>query len=128
MIRRLAVLLLASFAIVGCGPECPGGPPLAADHRATTAPGTAVGLSLVEYAGVCGAALDMAALDLDPTMPGAQPSITTDAGSYMLDSRGDVWFLPAPGFSGEATTAYTIGDMEGQVSDPARIVVTVNAD
>ena len=77
----------------------------------------------------CGAAsLDVHSVDLDPSTPGAQLSITTDQGGYMLDDFGEVHFVPARGFSGQAMTPYTIADSDGLVSAPALILVTVEAD
>jgi hypothetical protein len=124
-----AAILFASIVATGCGPQCTAGPPLADDDRAITTRGTPVGLSILANDVACGAtSLDLHSLDLDPTTPGTQLSITTDAGGYMLDCLGDVRFVPAHCFSGEATTPYTIADSDGQVSQPARILVTVKAD
>ena len=126
-------LVIATIVAAGCGsesaPECPAGPPIAADDRGLTARGTPVGLSLVANDVACGgASLAIGSLDLDPATAGAQQWLTTDAGGFLLDCTGDVWFSPMPDFRGDAALTYTITDSEGQVSAPARVVVTVGAD
>ncbi|HMF43010.1 MAG TPA: Ig-like domain-containing protein [Polyangia bacterium] len=130
LILPAAAIISFAFAFTGCGSQqCPAGPPIAADDRAITGPEMPVALPIVVNDDACGtAALDLQAIDLDPSAPGMQLSITTDQGGYMLDNLGDVHFVPAAGFSGEAMTTYTIADSDGQVSAPARILVTVQAD
>jgi hypothetical protein len=124
-----AAIAFAAFAFAGCGRECPSGPPVASDDLAITGMNKPVGMPIVANDTACGTtSLDIHSLDLDPATPGTQLSIMTKAGGYMLDCTGDVHFVPADGFMGEATTPYTIADTDGQVSEPAHIIVTVQAD
>jgi hypothetical protein len=130
LILSAAAIISSGFGFTGCGSgPCPAGPPIATDDRAITGPATPVGLAITANDDACGAALlDVRSIDLDPSTPGTQLSLWTDQGSYMRDDLGDVHFVPAQGFSGEAMTSYTIADSDGLVSAPARILVTVRAD
>ncbi|HXU04918.1 MAG TPA: hypothetical protein VN903_28345, partial [Polyangia bacterium] len=71
------------------------------------------------------ASLDADSIDLDPSTPGTQRSVMTNEGGYMLGLLGDVTFVPADGFLGDAAIRYTITDSDGLVSEPAHILVTV---
>jgi hypothetical protein len=70
-------------------------------------------------------------VDLDPTTPGRQPVRTTADGTFTAATDATdatdatVTFKPADGFSGRATTAYTVADSLARVSRPATITVTV---
>lgn len=105
------------------------GLPVADDDRATTDQETPVSFALTANDITYGqASLDVASLDLDPATPGRQDRIATAFGNYVVDGMGNVSFTPAPGFSGEASTPYTIADSLGRVSGPARIIVTVKGN
>jgi mannan endo-1,4-beta-mannosidase len=70
--------------------------------------------------------LNFKSIDLDPSTPGVQSTITTSLGTYSLQSGGNVNFQPASTcVSGTASTPYTIKDSDGRVSNPADIEVTV---
>jgi mannan endo-1,4-beta-mannosidase len=118
--------LLAAFAFAGCGTRCPSGPPIATDDRAITGRATPVGLPIIANDDAYGkASLDADSIDLDPSTPGTQRSVMTNEGGYMLGLLGDVTFVPADGFLGDAAIRYTITDSDGLVSEPAHILVTV---
>jgi hypothetical protein len=128
-LTRAAAALSAALAIAGCDGDLATDPPLAADDVAATRPDEQVVLSLmVNDVAVAPATLDVSSLDIDPATPGAQWWITTDAGRWLLDCSGDVLYVPAPGFTGQASTPYTIADSLGRVSAPAHIVVTVKGE
>ena len=65
-------------------------------------------------------------MDLDPTTPGQQKTLTTANGTYTLQSGGNVNFIPASQcVSGSISTPYLVKDSLGRLSNPANIVVTV---
>lgn len=66
-------------------------------------------------------------VDLDPSIPGIQTSITTAEGVWTLDiASGVVTFDPAPNYFGTATIIYTLCDPSG-ACDTANITFVVNA-
>ncbi|MBA5630499.1 lectin-like domain-containing protein [Moheibacter lacus] len=82
-----------------------------------------------------GQSVVVSSIDLDPTTPGIQASITTAEGVWTVNhTTGDVTFTPASGFIGIATLPYTVQDdytLDGNpspgTSSPKNISVTVNA-
>jgi len=125
-IPAAAGIFLALVAIAGCNSDDDAGAPAALDDRAATDRDAPVGLSLIANdVAQPPAALDVASLDLDAATPGAQPHLAIAAGDFLMDCLGDVRFVPAPGFSGEATAEYTIADDRGRRSAAARIVIAV---
>jgi len=85
--------------------------PVAGDDTATTAAGTPVTINVLtndnEYD--AGQSLVEGSIDLDPSTPGIQTTITTAQGTWTV-SGGVVTFTPAPGFVGTATLSYTVQD------------------
>jgi mannan endo-1,4-beta-mannosidase len=67
-------------------------------------------------------------IDLDPTTPGQQTSLTVPGGTFTLATDGTVTFAPVTGFHGRAVTSYTITDPPGTLSNVATITVTVKPD
>ncbi|MFD0862551.1 Ig-like domain-containing protein, partial [Sungkyunkwania multivorans] len=74
-------------------------------------------------------------VDLDPSTPGIQNSISTAQGTWTVDASGNVTFTPNAGFTGEATLDYTIQDDYVQdgtpvpaTSNPATLTVTIIPD
>lgn len=71
--------------------------------------------------------LELESVDMDPSTPGQQTSITTAFGTYSLQSGGNVNYQPAGQcVSGTISTPYTIKDNKGRISNPAEIEVTVS--
>ena len=100
-ILSTTALLVACFAIVGCGSESLAGAPVAGDDRAITGRDTPIVLPLlVNDEATSPSTLDVGSLDLDPAAAGIQQHRTTEAGDYLLDCLGDVRFVPTPGFRG----------------------------
>jgi len=64
-------------------------------------------------------------VDLDPTTPGIDNTLTTADGVWTVDATGLVAFAPAPGFEGVATVPYVVTDADGNISLPANVSVTV---
>ena len=69
--------------------------------------------------------LDVASVDLDPTSPGRQTSLTvTGQGVWTVDNSGKVTFTPAPGFTQDPTPIpYTVSNTAGKVSNVATITI-----
>lgn len=85
----------------------------------------------VEYD--AGQNLVISTIDLDPSTPGIQASITTADGTWTVNhTTGDVTFVPVNGFVGTASIPYTIqddftldGNLSPGTSSPKWITVTV---
>jgi uncharacterized repeat protein (TIGR01451 family) len=73
-----------------------------------------------------GTTLNSSKIDLDPSTPVQDSSITVAGGVFTLEADGTIKFVPTPGFVGTATASYTIQDSLGQVSNPATVTVTVS--
>jgi|GEM_PF-1573156 len=111
--------------------------PVAQDQTATTDEGVPVMVNVItdaiEYD--AGQQIVVSSIDLDPSTPGIQNTITTAEGTWTVNhTTGDVTFIPVPGFSGVATIPYTIQDnytLDGNpspgTSNPKTISVTVAA-
>ena len=69
--------------------------------------------------------LDITAIDLDPSTPGIDSTLTTADGAWSVDAAGVVTFAPVAGFEGLATIPYTVSDAFGLVSAPSTLSVTV---
>jgi len=69
--------------------------------------------------------VDITTIDLDPSTPGIDNTITTAEGVWTVDPTGVVTFDPAPGFEGVASIPYSVEDDDGNMSLPANIDVTV---
>jgi uncharacterized repeat protein (TIGR01451 family) len=73
-----------------------------------------------------GAVLVPGTIDLDPTTPGQQTTVTVPGqGTWVLNPDGTVTFTPVAGFTGTATIPYTIEDNYGQVTSPAIIAIDI---
>jgi len=64
-------------------------------------------------------------IDLDPATAGQQKSVDVTGGTFALQADGTVLFTPASGYHGPASTAYTIKDKLGRVSNVATLSVVV---
>jgi large repetitive protein len=69
--------------------------------------------------------IDEATVDLDPLTLGIQNTITTLEGIWSVDNLGNVTFIPAQDFNGDATITYTVNDNEGGISNTANLTVSV---
>ena len=102
-------------------------PPVATPDTTTTPLNTPVTLNPANNdTPKTGATLNNSSIDLDPSEPGVQTTITVAGkGTFTSDPTGKVVFTPVTGFVGTATTPYTIQDNFGQASNPAALTVTV---
>jgi hypothetical protein len=128
--RIAAVVFTLATLALGCGEgEMPGegSPPLAAPDSAITDLDTPVLLHPTATDVAADVCLAAQTVDLDPSTSGQQTSYATTAGTFALAAGGDVLFAPAVGFSGEATATYVVADVDGRLSNPADMFVTVRA-
>jgi hypothetical protein len=72
--------------------------------------------------------IERGSIDLDPITPGVQATSTVFGGIFTAQRNGTVLFAPAPGFSGNTQTSYTVTDSRGKVSNAALLQVTVAPD
>jgi CshA-type fibril repeat protein len=72
-----------------------------------------------------GRTLDPSSVDLDPTTPGQQTTLTVSGeGVWTVDSSGEVIFTPESGYFLDPTPiTYTIADDQGNLSNVATITV-----
>jgi len=102
-----------------------GATPVATAATATTAADTNVTVPLAGNVSDANNDVDIASIDLDPSTPGIDSTVTTADGVWTVDAVGVVTFDPAPAFEGTASAPYTVSDDDGNVSAPANISVTV---
>ncbi|WP_159478263.1 Ig-like domain-containing protein [Dyadobacter sp. 3J3] len=105
-------------------------PPTAIADVATTPAGTPVTLTATTNDTPGSAAIDPASVKLiDPATNTPVTSVTVpNQGTYTVNPNGTVTFTPVAGFTGTATpVSYTETDVNGLVSNPATITITVTA-
>ncbi len=71
--------------------------------------------------------IDAATIDLDVLSIGIQNTISDAQGSWSVNGVGDLTYVPALNFSGNASRSYTVNDNEGATSLPANINISVTA-
>lgn len=65
--------------------------------------------------------------DLDPETPGIQSTfVSPSMGTFTVDNSGIVLFMPFQGFIGSGELSYTVKDDQGNISLPAKIMVSVS--
>ncbi|MFS8873514.1 DUF4347 domain-containing protein, partial [Synechococcus sp. R50.1] len=102
--------------------------PVAKDDTATTPANTSVTINVLSNDTAYAFDLDPATIDLDPSTPGQQDTLTVPGeGTYTVNkSTGEVTFTPDPGFTGNTTPIkYTVEDEKGLISNQATITITV---
>ncbi len=103
-------------------------PPIAVDVSARTQVNTPVTFSATANDTDADGAIDPATVDLNTGSAGRQITATIPGeGLFAVDDLGNVTFTPEAGFTGVSTTAYTVNDNNGGISNSANISVTVNA-
>jgi gliding motility-associated-like protein len=104
-------------------------PPTANDNSTTTNEDTPVVLTSIQSNDTdSDGNVVTSTIDLDPTTPGQQTTLTTSNGIWTLNtSTGDISFTPSTNFNGTATITYTIQDNGGLTSNEANLTVTVIA-
>jgi len=71
--------------------------------------------------------VNAATVDLNPAASGTQTTITVAAGTFTVNSTGDVTYTPALNFNGTASVTYTVKDNNGATSNQATVSVLVNS-
>jgi len=84
-----------------------GATPIATADSATTAADTNVTIALADNVSDANNDVDIASIDLDPSTPGIDSTLTTVEGVWSADAAGIVTFDPKPAFEGVATIPYT---------------------
>jgi len=102
-----------------------GAAPVATADSATTAADTIATVALADNVNDANNDADITTVDLDPSTPGIDNTVTTAAGVWSVDPTGVVTFDPAPGFEGTATVPYVVSDSGGNVSAFANISTTM---
>lgn len=101
-------------------------PPKAVDDAITTNEGIPVTLNVVSNDTDPENNINAASVDLDVSTPGSiDPTITTTAGSWSVNSTGVVSFTPTAVFNGDAVLKYTVNDTGGATSNQGTITITV---
>ena len=100
--------------------------PIANNDIATTNEDTPVNISVLTNDTDIDGTLVSSTIDLNPSLPGIQTSITNGMGTWTVVGA-QVQFVPAANFNGTAFQAYVVNDNGGLTSNIAMITVTVNA-
>ncbi|MEN9973078.1 MAG: hypothetical protein RIS20_1425 [Bacteroidota bacterium] len=90
----------------------------------TTFQNTPISINVLENDLSANGGFNAASIDLDPTKPGIQSTMTTEQGTWSAKD-GIVTFVALPTFTGNATINYTVSDNNGKVSNSASIRVNV---
>jgi hypothetical protein len=69
--------------------------------------------------------IDLSTIDLDPSAPGVQTSMSSVDGEWNVTPAGELSFNPSSAFEGTATLSYVVSDDDGNESNPANIAITV---
>ena len=109
--------------VVAPTPNCS---PVANDNTTTTTEDTPVTVNVTTNDTDSDGTINASTVDLDPTTPGQQTTVTTPDGTWSVDGSGNVTFTPASDFNGSATIDYTVNDNSGGTSNVASITVTVS--
>lgn len=102
-----------------------GATPVATAEVATVAADTVASIDLSDNVSDANNDVDITTIDLDPSTPGVQNTLTTAQGEWSVDATGALSFDPVSSFEGTATIAYTVADDDGNVSTAADVSVTV---
>ena len=102
-----------------------GATPMASNDTATVAADAIASVDLSDNVTDANNDIDIATIDLDPTVAGIQNTLTTIHGAWAVDAAGLVTFDPVASFEGTSAIAYTVSDDDGNVSMTANIIVTV---
>ncbi|WP_411768967.1 Ig-like domain-containing protein, partial [Winogradskyella sp. A3E31] len=103
--------------------------PVANDDTASTDPGMAVIIDITSNDTDPDGTIDDSTIDLDPSTPGQQSTITIPGeGVYTDNGDGTITFSPDPGFTNDTSTImYTVNDNDGNTSTVGTISITVPA-
>ena len=91
---------------------------------ATTFQNTPINVSVLDNDVATKGGFNKASLDLDPTKPGIQTTVTTEQGTWSAKD-GIVTFVALTTFTGNASINYTVSDNNGKVSNSASISLNV---
>jgi hypothetical protein len=126
--RIVALGLTLAVLALGCGDEATppdGSPPVAVADSVYTDLEAPIVLQPADNDVADNACLAPQTIDLDPATPGQQVRYTTVGGTFTLTITGEVLFVPAAGFTGDAIGSYVVADAVGRLSNPANLIVTV---
>ncbi len=119
---------IANIIITVEAPILPNTPPIANDDNAITPSNTPVTIAVLGNDNDPDGSIDPATTDLDPNTPGRQTTVTvTGEGVFTTDDNGNVTLTPETDFVGTSTISYTVNDDDGDTSNTANLVVTVEA-
>jgi hypothetical protein len=70
--------------------------------------------------------IDRETVDLDPARSGIQSSLSLSQGTYTVNDRGILTYIPALDFFGDAVIQYTVDSRDEKTSNIATVTITVN--
>ena len=100
--------------------------PIANNDNATTNEDTPINVLVLTNDTDIDGTLVSTTIDLNPSTPGIQTSITNGMGTWTVVGA-QVQYIPVPNFNGTAFQAYVVNDNDGLTSNIAMITITVNA-
>ena len=100
--------------------------PFATDDNASTTVNTPVSFNITDNdISDEGTQIAPATIDLDPSTPEPETTLTVEQGNFTVDDTGELTFTPTDGFVGEVTIPYTVEDTEGNITNEAQITIEV---
>jgi len=103
-------------------------PPVANNDLQTTLPNTAKTFSVTANDTDGDGGINVASVNLDPSSATRQTIfMVANKGTFTVNNNGDVTFTPITGFTGTVSIPYTVQDVDGALSNPGTISVTVQS-
>jgi len=102
-----------------------GATPVATDDSASVGADSLASIDLNDNVSDANNDIVIDTIDLDPASPEVQTTLTTDDGTWSVNTSGTVTFDPVASFEGTTSIPYTISDDDGNVSANAIVTVTV---
>lgn len=99
--------------------------PVAKDDTGGTTLNTSTTVNVVANDTDADGTIDATKVDLNTATAGVQNSANTAQGSWAVNAAGVVTYTPIAAFVGSASLNYTVMDNEGDVSNVAKITITV---
>ena len=101
------------------------GAPIAHNDESTINEDELIILNVLENDNSGDLVIDIASVDLDPSIPGIQQSYTNSDGIWSVDGNGNLAFTPSVNFNGDAHLFYTVNDTTGSTSNIALVTIHV---
>jgi hypothetical protein len=103
-------------------------PPRAGNDTTTAVQHANVTLNILNNDSDADGTIDSSSVDIDLITSGVQHTLNNAEGEWSLDNFGNLHYIPASGYNGNATLTYKVKDNEGNVSNTATVFIHTNFD